>query len=158
MEQWSMCGNLQMLHSICGLSFLREMESQQKDPISPQCANYSNPQQSTAMTRNRTEILRRSENRSVTNFAALLSQSVGGPLKGSKIAIYYGFLGERNGNYLTVLGIQLRRKKVEWGGGITSGNTSFGKKGQIFCILDVKYQDEGEGPYRNRKPRWTTGK
>jgi hypothetical protein len=29
-------------------------------------------------------------------------QSVGGPLKGSEIAIYDRFLGERSGNYLTV--------------------------------------------------------
>jgi hypothetical protein len=27
-----------MLHNICRLSFLQEMDSQQKDPISPQCA------------------------------------------------------------------------------------------------------------------------
>ncbi|KAJ7268552.1 hypothetical protein C8J57DRAFT_1717255 [Mycena rebaudengoi] len=48
-----------MLHGICELSFLREMESRQKDPISTQCANYSNPPQSTAQTRNRKEMVLR---------------------------------------------------------------------------------------------------
>ncbi|KAJ7268557.1 2-oxoacid dehydrogenases acyltransferase-domain-containing protein [Mycena rebaudengoi] len=46
-----------MLQGICALSFLREMESRQKEPISPQCTNYSNPPQSTAKTQNRKEML-----------------------------------------------------------------------------------------------------
>jgi hypothetical protein len=62
-----------MLHSVCGLSFLREMESRHKDPISPQCTNYSNPLQSTAKTRNRKEMvlaLRKSICKGVMIFAA----------------------------------------------------------------------------------------
>jgi hypothetical protein len=48
-----MCGNPQMLHGICRLSFMQEMESRQKDPISPQPTNYSNSLQSTDKPQNR---------------------------------------------------------------------------------------------------------